>query len=795
MKDKPFLFLLIFYISGIIFGSYVYIKNSFVQVIIIINLVILIFSNKKSNLRFLFITSTILIYIFFGILSINSYLRPVLKEDHIINYISDEKLSIEGVLFRPPEYTENGVRLYIKAKRIYREDSIIHTRGKLLIYLRGREINLRYGNRVRILVRLRIPENYDNLGGFNYRRYLATDGIYVIGSLKDGRGIVKLYGNRGNIFLRYIDDLRERIRNVINSNLKEPANQIINALIVGESKGIPEDLRERFNITGTSHILAISGLHIGIIATFAFIIIKWLLKRSPRLILKTDVRRISAILSLFPIWIYGFLSGYSISTIRAIIMISAYLFSIILRREREIFNTLAFAGFIILLIYPLAIYDISFQLSFISVLSIIYLFPKIKPDLHRYKILNPILISLVAIIGTAPLVSYYFNRISIIAPLSNLIVVPLIGFLSVPIGLLASLLYFVYAPPGELLLRISGEIVSFSLYIINILSSFKFSSLRVTTPNIIEIILFYAFIILIFNIKRAKWVKYGVGILFFIIIGNYIYIYYSKQLNNNLRVTFIDVGQGESIFIEFPGGKNMLIDGGGAQNFDVGERIVAPFLWKRRIKKVDYILLSHPHPDHFKGLLFITKNFKVKEFLRNGYIVRDPQFIELEDIIKNKGIKERVIDASTRIFYINGVKIEIFNPVRAPTLPYDDEILNNDSVVVKLTYKRVSFLFTGDIGIDRESELVDIWGDRLSSDILKVAHHGSRLSSSERFIETVGPRIAVISVGLMNVYGFPNKRVIKRLKDIGAIIYRTDVNGAVTIRTNGEIIKVKTAKQ
>lgn len=672
---------------------------------------------------------------------------------------------------------------------------------------------LNYGDRLRFSARIRNPRNFNNPGGFDYRKYLALKGILVTASTEDERDIVKVEETTPNSILKTVETSRRRIRAFLSTNLNSPVAEIAKALIIGEKGEIPKELRERFSAAGVAHILAISGLHCGIIALVCFFLIKNILKCSTRLMLATDISKVSAFVTLVPVITYCFIAGHGVATVRATIMVITYLTAIIIGREEDLWNTLAVAAFLILVFSPSSLFDISFQLSFVSVVAILYLTPRLSTPLfqHSKDALEPpppwwkkiflrmtlfLIVTISAIIGTAPLSAYYFNRFTPWGFLTNLIIIPLIGFVVVPLGLLTSFFLFVYQPLAVITINIVQPIIKFSISVVELFYRLPYADYRTATPTLLEMFLFYFAVFLLFNIRKSKHILYGLAIVIMVFIFNQAFWYYQNNLSPLLRTTSIDVGQGESTLIQFPKGSTMLIDGGGFydNSFDVGGLVVAPVIWKKKIKTIDYLVLSHPHPDHLNGLVSIAGMFKANEVWTNGKKVDTEPFQEFEKIIREKKIKNITIDRRHPNLTINGVQIKFLHPPKTDwhdRNTIDHSEINNHSLVIKLTYKDISMLFTGDIYQEVERELIVAETD-LKSTILKVPHHGSGTSSSLPFLEKVQPQIALFNVGFENIFNLPSPTILERYKNQDCQIFRTDRDGAITIETDGYEMHIKT---
>jgi competence protein ComEC len=259
-----------------------------------------------------------------------------------------------------------------------------------------------------------------------------------------------------------------------------------------------------------------------------------------------------------------------------------------------------------------------------------------------------------------------------------------------------------------------------------------------------------------------------------------------------MQVTFLDIGQGDCALVEFPGGTRMLIDGGGFYgNFDVGERVIAPLLWERRILKIDYLVLSHPQPDHYKGLIFIARHFRPREFWHNGVRNESPTYEQLLETIREKGVTTvRVAEGFSRT--IAGVEVQALNPAEKETasLPQKKAGVNTNSLVLMISFGNHHLLFTGDIEKKAEARLVET-NKGLRAQVIKVPHHGSKRSSTDTFIKKVSPCYAVISVGFGNPFHQPGQGVVERYARLGCQVLRTDLDGAITVQSDGKRLTVR----
>ncbi len=268
------------------------------------------------------------------------------------------------------------------------------------------------------------------------------------------------------------------------------------------------------------------------------------------------------------------------------------------------------------------------------------------------------------------------------------------------------------------------------------------------------------------------------------------------RFNQDLTLTFLDVGHGDSILVEFPKGKRMLIDGGGSyeDRFDIGKNAVAPFLWNQKIRTIDYLALTHPDPDHLKGLNFIASNFTIGQFWSAGLASGSDSYLQLDETLLKENIQRFILNEKVPPLLIEGVKITFLNPPdfgERQRMSQNRMWVNNSSLVLRIQFKNVTLLLSADIGQEAEYRMMRE-GYSLKSDLIKIPHHGSASSSSPAFLDRVKPTYAILSVGERNIGHLPNPEVMRRYQRMGSRIFRTDRDGAITVTTDGEKIEIKT---
>ena len=743
----------------------------------------------KNRLPFLICLSITLFAC--GNLLLVPFVTPQLPSDHIARFLSDEQVVVEGVIDSRPEATERGGRLYIRAAEIYREKRRTPVSGRLLLTIGEGRAPWMTGDRVRFASWIRSPRNFGLPGEFDYERHLAYREVFATAFVKTPGEMILIREGVDYRLQRAVDAVAGRIGACIDANVPRTEGTILRALLIGDMGYVPRAIRDAYSRTGVSHILSISGFHVGVIALFMFQVLMAAARRSEFLLLHLNLRRFILLLTLPLIVFYLFLTGAAPATTRSVLMIAVYILALVVEREVDPVHSLMLAAAVILALTPPALFDISFQLSFLALWGIIVLTPvfmapfAVRKDGYLRKMLLFLTASAAATVATLLTVAYYFHRVSAIGLISNFFIVPLMGYGAVVLGF--SALPFTLSAPlvAKPLLVAAAYLVRLSNAIITVLD--RIPTLPVINPTRLDLLYFYLFLAGLTFIKPRKGRLACCGLLVLCLCGSRAVAPHPES--GKLSILFFSVGQGESTLVTFPDGKTMLVDGGGNAREgarDVGERLLAPALWKLGVTRIDYMVLSHPHPDHVQGLKFIAANFPVGEYWEGAGPVGSRDHAELLRTLFERQVPVRKLDASAPPFAVAGARIEPLGPLTrsGPAVQVDDLDLNDESLVFRLVYGEFSVLFTGDIGFATEERLL-LHPERLKCSLLKVPHHGSRYSSSVPFLQAAGPEAALIGAGYRNSFHLPASGTLDKLTDLGIRVFRTDLDGTIRVVAAG----------
>ena len=803
---RPLFYLLISFCCGIFAGRHLPVEPFILAALAIFLCALLCFLTARG-LRLLLLP--LAIFVVMGALASTTIPDPAQPPATIQLLLQKKSALLMGTITHSLEHRLSSTRMVLRLEALKEGESWHTVSGNLLLTVRNCEKQWSVGQRLIGRVRIKPVRNLNNPGGFNYRQYLADQRIWVRGYVRQDAELVPLdKPDRGLSYL--LDNIRTRSRVFLEAWLPPDLAGLYRALLLGERYGLRAELRELLYNAGIGHLLAISGLHLGLVAGFAFLIFHFFLVRIVAVTGRWGARPVAA-LAAFPIALtYGLLTGMGLPALRATLMLAFFTLALVLQREKDLLNSLLLAAFLILSFHPEALFAASFQLSFIGVVALVWILPMLpvvrilQPQdgqderLRRlgYRLYQFICASLILSLFTAPVVLYHFHRLTPLGMITNLLAVPLVGFLVLPAGLLALCLL----PVSTLLAGFLLTLGTLGLKLVVLLAA-KFGGLSWATfwpgtPRAWQVGLAYILLLVPFT-KTSRWLRTSlITVCCLALVGSWLIPYHLLSTQSHLRVTYLDVGQGNSAVVELPGRGAMLIDGGGfyGGSFDVGQHVVAPYLWHRRIRRLDAVVLSHAHPDHFKGLSFVATHFPIKQFWSPNVSTSDPNFADLMKRLAQKNVVCLGPQELATSQNIKGVAVQVLHP---PTdfhpghkIPTNRE-LNNLSLVLRLSYKEISFLFPGDIEKEVEYRLAN--QPLLEPvDVLLVPHHGSRTSSTLRFLHRLQPRIAVFSVGFGNPFHLPARRVLERYRALGTKTYRTDHHGAVTIRTDGHKIEVET---
>lgn len=654
---------------------------------------------------------------------------------------------------------------------------------KYKLYI-NKKINLRCGEQIYVEGDVALAQEQRNEYGFNYREYLKQKNI--------GGNIfatsIKVVNDDWNIYK--INRVKLRFRRFIKSSFSYNAFGFINGILLADDSNIDDSIKELFKNTSLLHILAVSGMHINILET----IIKRLLEK-----LKIH-KNISQIIIIIALISYMLLIRSPISCVRAVLMESIICIGFILRRKNDFKNSILISLAIICFMNPYNLFSIGLWLSYLGTIGIVYISPYINKKICKLvkkqnKVIKNLSISIGVQVLIIPILIYNYNTISAITIISNLIVTPFIEPI-VYFICIACILKIIHISIFTYLVNYCIEI----LYrVLGIIEKFDFLKLYIARPHIIIIFLYYFFLVLIIIKLESDFIrayrfllKIRKKVLLLLLISTLIFNSIIIIPNNYLEYDFIDVGQGDCSLIITPKGKTILIDGGDNQNYDNGEKTILPILINKRIKQIDYLIISHFDSDHVGGLFTIMEKYRIKQIIISKQVESSDNFKEFMNIIKVRKINIKGITKGDKIIVEKDVSMLFLWPSNKLIT---ENGLNNNSIVCKLIYGSTSILFTGDIEAIAEKKIIEEYKDNLqvlNSTILKVAHHGSKTSSIQEFIEAVGPKIVMIGVGKDNKFGHPDSNIIDEFSKRKIRICRTDNNGQIKIKINkDQILKIK----
>jgi len=730
-------------------------------------------------------------------------------------YFNDKgSVLLEGVIDDQPEVRGASIEFKFAASSIRVADNTSPVKGGLLVRLPFYR-SFQYGDTLRLSGKLETPQQFDD---FDYRSYLANRGIYSVMNYP----AASITGTgKGSPPLSWIYSLRSSLSNSLSVCLPEPQSSLAQAILLGLRGSLPFDLMQSFYMTGTTHLIAISGMNLTILLGMILPLTVWIFGRRNKTYFW---------ISLAFIWLYTILTGMPATMVRAAVMGSVFLAAELLGRQRNGLAALALAAALMTAADPRVLWDISFQLSFLSMLGLILISPYLiaftgphkasRQSRYTLWLKNLIVISfgttLAAVIATWPLTALNFHAFSLVSAPATFFAMPAFPGIIVT-SLLTSTAGLAWPPPGMLFGWVAWLFLSYFLLVVQIFSSVPLAYIRDIVLQPWQAVVYYAMLVtvlLCLKYRRPLWdqikslnhrIYQAAGTLTLnklkpmaypaltiLLAGNIlIWMGVSALPDGRLHINILDVGQGECILIRTPDGQNILIDSGpdpASACTQLGKKL--PF-WDRHI---DMLILTQLQSDHIAGSLEILKRYDIGSLGTPPYSSNAVLPGGIIEAARIKKVALNTLVSGNQLNTGSGVRLAVLNPPTEPFKGTEDDA-NNNSIVIRISYGKVNFLLCSDIGMETERFLADNRAG-LQSDVLKVAHHGSKGSSSDDFLAIVRPTSAVISAGAVNRFGHPNRETLERLLDKvpSGNIFVTAIHGNVEYFTDGQRLWVVTER-
>jgi competence protein ComEC len=792
MKDFPAVRIVIAFVLGILSQRFIALPVELIFIPVFLLIISLLPALKEIIYRkygYVFTVLTIIMIVMLGNVLIQISLIPSNQFfDKIYRF---KNISATGKIIKIDLKRESELLFYTETDSIKSDDFFVKDKVELLCKFRDEIENinrlydqLKPGYEVKISGTFYKGREQRNPGEFNYNEYLNSKGITGI-LLIDTISNIQVVSDEASSFINIIHQVRKTLDEQIEKYHSPETASLLRGLLLADRREIDYETKNQFINAGVFHVLAVSGLHVGYI-----VLIFLLIFGRFNLFLRS-------ILTIVGLICFMLITGVPPSVFRATLMAVILIIAFLLNRSTNLINSIAIAALIILTVDPNEIYNPGFQLSFAAVLSIAIIYPLIERNISKLRLQNKALsyillfiaVSFSAQVGTFPFTLLYFNKFSTIALLTNLLVIPAIGFI-IGIALFTLAISIVFPFIAAYYASANDLITKFILEVIHFTGRLDFSHVVVNQYSITDLIIFY-FFITVFLTSIFYFKKFIPKLILTVLIVFNIFIFSSlddEELlpENVLSVFMIDIGQGDSFLIKFPNSKTALIDAGNTNfYFDNGERVIIPLLEYLDIDKIDYAFVSHIDADHYAGFVSLILDGKIKT-------VYKPKIDT--SLSKDMRFEKFLNDFEIPITYYSKETLKIGN-VNLYFLNYDKFInsteleSNNRSGIIKLTYGKSSFLFTGDLEKSAEKEYANKYKHFLDSDVLKVSHHGSKTSTSKEFLNFVTPDFSLISAGINNSFGHPTNEVLLRLNSFKSKILRTDLDKAVLLRSDGNKIE------
>ena len=728
--------------------------------------------------------------------------NEITTRNHIYD-LKENTVIVQGKIYKI-ENTAFGKNIYLKGVEVENGEKNVSV---IRIFVNTEKIpNVKIGNIIKVRGKLRQFEEAANKGNFDSRKYYLSLGFYG----KIEAGTIEIINSNYSGIRQGLYELRmeiiERLEKLCSDNkgifsIINNKNGIIGAIILGDKTDLDSDIKELYSVSGIAHILAISGLHI----SFIGMAIYRLLRRRFRFLF-------SAAVSIPVVLSFGIMSGFGISTIRAIIMFILKIMGEVLGRKYDAITAISLAGLVLLVQNPFVVCNSGFQMSFGAIIAIVLILPIVEEILNTdNKIIKVLSANFTISLVMNPILAWNYYELPTFSFLLNIVVVPLMSVVIVSsiVGIFCSCIMFGF---GKIVIFPGCGILELYTFLCNIINKSSVASIVVGQPKVTIIIVYYAILLVVlFGLKniRTKYTRaekerniikketglvlekkakkerrikgQNVKLRLACIVGFLLLnclIYYIP--NPGFYITFINVGQGDGILIHGDNGTKVMVDGGSTSEKQVAKNCIVPYLKAEGIGTIDYSIITHTDKDHISGILEILENnnsnrIRIKNLVMPDINMKDDTYNELIEKAKLKKINVLYIKKGDTLS-LGKTKIKCIYPETTTTA--SDK--NDYCTVLSVKNKTSKILLTGDISKEIEEKIKDDIEENYT--VLKVAHHGSNYSSSEKFLKKVNPKYSIISVGKNNSYGHPGNETMERLRKQGGVIYRTDEKGGITIR-------------
>lgn len=772
MIKRPLVWVLAAYVAGIYLSWQKFPLTFTIIVIFILLIVIYLFMYRVDNIRVSRLDKFLWSLPFFLLLGSGTMQEQLQQPE--LSKVFEQELTCEltGRITMIVE-KQSSRTIYLHNNKIILTGERPYLCENVIVYTKDDQKYL-IGNQLTIKGTLQKFTVATNPGQFNEQLYYQIENIDYKMNAED----IVITDSGYSKYQAILGRIKAKLIKVYATILSDKESGTLIAMLLGEKYLLTDEIKQLYQANGISHILAISGLHVSLIGMFIFAILK---------LLKFPIT-MATFLSIFFIYSYGVLTNFSVSTNRAVVMMVVSLLSILPGKTYDMLSAMALSAFIILLQNPLQIFSAGFLLSFGAVFGIAVLFPCLK-RLFPYKntILDGLFISFCAQLTTTPFVIYFFYQFPVYSIVTNLIILPFVSVLTLT-SIFAGIAGVIYLPLGVFMIGGANYILRLYEWICRLGSSVPGNLITVGKPDLLRLLLYAALItIFIWSVKH-----YENKFLILIPLVALLLLIIPKG-NVGLEVTFLDVGQGDSIYMKSRSGTTYLVDGGSTDIKKVGKYRLQPFLLSQGTDCLDYVIMTHSDSDHINGLMELMENgqIKIKQLLLPYINNKDDAYIELEKLAVEKGIMIQYIKTGD-IIKDGTIRIICLHPSDNYTAP----TANSYSTVLSINYGEFDMLLTGDLQEDGETMVMkliqkeEIWRkyglcSPKEYEVLKVAHHGSKYSSTKEFLELTSPGFSIISCGKVNIYGHPHEETLERLNDINSTLEITYEVGAITIKTDG----------